>query len=176
MLTGNENLTIVLPKSVTMIYPIAGARLLYAGTKEQLTSLYKSSYTASGFTTLYHSRAEWFNMNKIIYNYTKVVSWGIRTLYLRCTRWLYSLTAHLYFLSLTYAWVALTFYPCCTIHFGFSSTENYISSLYTDGVLAPDNTTFKEDDYEGLKKKLMAVILAISMVTTLCGYDSICRV
>jgi hypothetical protein len=52
---------------------------------------------------------------------------------------------------------------------GFSSTENYISSLYTDGVLAQTIRLLRRMTMRGLKKKLMAVILAISMVTTYAG-------
>ena len=55
------------------------------------------------------------------------------TLFKVCKMALQPDSTSLFFVTYFTHGLLLTFYPCCTIHFGFSSTENYISSLYTDG-------------------------------------------
>jgi hypothetical protein len=66
--TDNENLTIVLPKSVTYTEQIVCNRLLYRGNKKQLTALYTSSKKIVGYKYTFN---DWYMCNKITYNYTK---------------------------------------------------------------------------------------------------------
>ena len=70
--TGNENLTIVLPKSVTSTDQLICNRLLYRGTKSQLTTLLKVSIKAfNSENSKFANFKGWFMCNKITYNYTK---------------------------------------------------------------------------------------------------------
>ena len=70
--TENENLVVVLPKSLSIAYPIPYNKLLYRGSKSDLKKLYLNTMKSDGFSSTHYATLTFAKFyDKVTYNYTK---------------------------------------------------------------------------------------------------------